>query len=927
MIGSFKIAPTSAGTELRLHAEGEELPYTQWPLTAHPGLDIIERWILEGSAIEDTHAVLVEHQAISRLSMREAALLGLPPLTQLRAAVVGNGIFVRPDFSVSLRWLRASGQNAPNVRQIGAWLREAEGYRRLPETLYSIATSIVAHSEAGNNEAARLSAVAALRRALPQASQTGKAEAAGLIGTAVIAEASALSLDVAGVGDAIRPIPVLHGADSGGRPLLSEDQQIEFGTRQFQNWPNARNVYSLPGGVYVTIAPVLRTALEVVHRIANAGPEERRAFLREPRAAIREALGDDVDATLIDNLLIETPAWSDRVIGLGLWSKRVLPWIPLQSNDWFGTPESASKPAPPGIIVGDETIPLSRDEAERAINDLERAIAKGESNIVLEYDGQSVNVPANNSTRRALEVLLIKPNEQTQDIEALVSRRPAPALGLPACLATTLKPHQVQGLDWLQRNWRFGSPGVLLADDMGLGKTLQGLAFLAWLREAMMAGALKKRPILIVAPTGLLFNWLKEQATHLAAPALGEPTLAFGKDLARLRSVGSGLNHSALQSADWVLTTYETLRDYDKDFGGIDFAAMLLDEAQKVKTPGARMTDAAKAMRCDFRIAMTGTPVENRLADLWCIIDGVAPGHLRDLRHFSKRFEAAPDPLRMAELKATLDRDVGSRPALLLRRMKETELPGLPPHAEYVHRAEMVGIQLQAYEETLRAAGAGVQQGVLEMLQRIRAISLYPDPDTVVGDEALISRSARLRVTLEILDGIHAKGERALIFVKSLAFMARLTGLFHRRYSLAEAPMVINGSVAGASRQARVDRFQETETGFNVMILSPRAGGVGLTLTSANHVFHLTRWWNPAVEDQATARVLRIGQKRPVSIHIPIACLPSGRRAFDENLHELLTRKRQLMRDALYPAEADTGELSGMLRETLQHSSPLGNPL
>lgn len=186
------------------------------------------------------------------------------------------------------------------------------------------------------------------------------------------------------------------------------------------------------------------------------------------------------------------------------------------------------------------------------------------------------------------------------------------------------------------------------------------------------------------------------------------------------------------------------------------------------------------------------------------------------------------------------------------------------------------------------------------------------------GDEAFISASARLRIAIQALDEIAAKGERALVFLDDLDLQARLAGLLQRRYQLSSPPMLINGAVDGKSRQARVDRFQSSAGRFDVMLLSPRAGGVGLTLTSANHVIHLSRWWNPAVEDQCTGRVLRIGQTRPVTIRIPTAVLPDGRRSFDENLHALLERKRRLMREALLPPAATDADREDLLERTLR---------
>jgi SNF2 family DNA or RNA helicase len=175
-----------------------------------------------------------------------------------------------------------------------------------------------------------------------------------------------------------------------------------------------------------------------------------------------------------------------------------------------------------------------------------------------------------------VEVLIIRPNEETLEIEEAVSRRAAISPEVPAALATPPKEHQCEGLAWLQKAWAEGLPGVLLADDMGLGKTLQGLSFLTWLRDGMEAGSVSREPVLIVAPTGLLANWQKEHAAHLTTPGLGDCVLAFGQDLRALRRDNAtgqpGLDIAALRRADWVMTTYETLRDYDRDFGQVRFA-------------------------------------------------------------------------------------------------------------------------------------------------------------------------------------------------------------------------------------------------------------------------------------------------------------------------------------------------------------------
>jgi SNF2 family DNA or RNA helicase len=322
-------------------------------------------------------------------------------------------------------------------------------------------------------------------------------------------------------------------------------------------------------------------------------------------------------------------------------------------------------------------------------------------------------------------------------------------------------------------------------------------------------------------------------------------------------------------------------------------------------------------MNVEFRVAMTGTPVENRLSDLWCIVDTVHPGYLGELKGFSARYERQPDEAELRSLKDQLDRSRGGRPPLLLRRLRYDHLPDLPSCDDNILEQSMPAPQRTAYEETIaEARNSGTRGAMLSALSALRRISLHPYPDTSDADADFINASARLILLFQTLDRIQQRGERALIFLDDRAMQARLVGLIQRRYHLTAPPMIINGAVPGAARQARVNRFQAAGSGFDVMLLSPRAGGVGLTLTSANHVIHLERWWNPAVEDQCTGRVLRIGQTRPVTVHVPQSVCP-GRRSFDENLHALLQRKRALVRDTLGSGEVSEDESLALLRATI----------
>lgn len=952
MTARFQFAVTPEATELTLIGPDGPLLVERWPANAlsslRAGVDLAQRLEGAGGANPDGATLRVEHAAIARLTVHEASLLDLPPAPNAVAAIATQGIVNQPNFAVTLRWQRPGGQAILGARRIGAWLAIGDEWRRLPDPLFSFAEAVEAAQQAENDAGARLAALAGLLVLLPEVQKQGTALAKGMLSTISIHVADAFSLDLDGEGENTRLVPVLHRA--GGEPdapLLPEPLHNAFARKQFNGFSDARSVYPLPNGNFLVLTPPLRRALSVVRRIQSAPPAMRRALFANPRLYLREALGDEAE-TLIENVFRETRAYSDRVIGLGLWQPRVVPWVQVTTTEWFGGAETVGPAAAPlaaGLRVGDTLVELTPAEAHDLRDRVEQAIATGRTSVELARPNsppmaipalhevltalariEQPSLPSRSGTapteRAPVEVLLIRPNEDALEIEAAVSPRTEMPAETPTALATVPKQHQRDGLAWLQKAWTEGVAGVLLADDMGLGKTLQSLAFLAWLRGAMEVGILPREPVLIVAPTGLLANWQKEHVTHLSAPGLGTCVLAYGQTLRMLRRSDAngrpGLNITALGRADWVLTTYETLRDYDRDFGQVQFAAAIFDEAQKIKTPGIRLTDAAKGMNARFRVALTGTPVENRLSDLWCIIDTANPGYLGDLRTFSQEYEQSEDPDRLAGLRSKLDSPSGNRPPLMLRRLRREHLPDLPKQHEKLYEQEMPPSQAAAYTRAVAQAREGGRGNVLAALQRLRAASLHPAPDGDLDDEAFIAASARFIRAFSILDEIAANGERLLLFVDDLGIQARLTGLIQRRYGLSAAPMVINGTVAGSSRQARVDRFQTAADGFDVMILSPRAGGVGLTLTRANHLIHLSRWWNPAVEDQCNGRALRIGQTRQVTVHIPLATLSSSRgRSFDQNLHALLERKRRLMHEALLPPEATESERKQLLEESL----------
>jgi len=578
MTYAFAFTPGADDTEFRLVGPAGPVPVDAWALEAPApllaGLDLLQRLEAADVAVSADQAMLIENATVAGLSAREAALLGLPPLAPAVAHVRTRGLIARPDFGADLEWRRPTGQPIAGAQRVGAFLRIGDAWGRLPDALFAIARAVDALNAAGADDGARYKALADLREALPPAEESGAAQASGLASSMTIAVADAFSLGLEGEGEEARLIPVLHRA--GGAPdetLLPEGIQREFATKHFNAFGSARPVYAVGGGTYVVLAAPVRRALDVVRRTQAKPLSAKRALLAAPRAVLRQALGDEVDDAVLETVFRETAAYSERVVGLGLWQKRVLPWIALEAQDWFdgGAPGGrggGGGPRANGLIIDDQCIPLSPEEADALRGRVEAAIGAGEPVVPFMAGEERVEVPASHATLAALqalelerarakpgphpdgeeggaqksapEVLVISTNEEKIEVEGAFQARPVPEAAHPACLATKLKSHQEEGLAWLRESYAAGRPGVLLADDMGLGKTLQGLAFLAWLREGMEAGRIPRAPVAVVAPTGLLQNWKAEAERHLSQPGLGRCLEAFGNGLAALKRQGPG---------------------------------------------------------------------------------------------------------------------------------------------------------------------------------------------------------------------------------------------------------------------------------------------------------------------------------------------------------------------------------------------------
>jgi superfamily II DNA or RNA helicase len=470
----------------------------------------------------------------------------------------------------------------------------------------------------------------------------------------------------------------------------------------------------------------------------------------------------------------------------------------------------------------------------------------------------------------------------------------------PAGLQVQLRPYQLEGLAWLQY-LRAQHLGGILADDMGLGKTAQALAHVLLEKQA---GRLD-RPVLVVLPTSLLFNW-KAEAKRMA-PDVRVLNL-HGPDRAAL--------FEAMPAHDLVLTTYPLLwRDIDV-LAAQPFHLVILDEAQMVKNAASRSARALRQLQSRHRLCLTGTPLENHLGELWAQFDWLMPGFLGDPRSFAARWRKPIEENGETVRAALLAQRV--RP-FILRRRKQDVATELPPRTEVIQRVQLQGRQRELYESVRVAADkqvrrvlqrqnfAGAQISILDALLKLRQVCC--DPFLVKGSEiGPEMERAKLHALTDLLVPLVDEGRRVLVYSQ----FTELLELIADALSALRLPFLsLTGNTRPAQRGEVVQRFQNQEV--PVLLVSLKAGGVGLNLTAADIVIHMDPWWNPAVEEQATARAHRIGQDLPVFVYKLVV---EG--SIEERMLELQARKLALSdsvlgHDAEGAAKFDEADLQALL--------------
>jgi len=468
----------------------------------------------------------------------------------------------------------------------------------------------------------------------------------------------------------------------------------------------------------------------------------------------------------------------------------------------------------------------------------------------------------------------------------------------PKNFLATLRPYQQRGLNWLAFLDSLGF-GACLADDMGLGKTIQVLAFLSTLKTR----AAHPTSLLIV-PASLLSNWEGEINRFFPDLAYFIAHPGFNKPVQRKKKPPSW------DQFDLIITTYAMIQR-NKSLQEFHWRALILDEAQAIKNPSTRQSKTVKLLHADTRITMTGTPIENALSDLWSLFDFMNPGLLgnrAEFKAFSKKLKK--DPAGYARLKQVVS-------PYILRRMKTDKriAPELPDKVEMRTFPELSKKQRVLYidfareiEKQLKNAEEGIQRKglVLSALMKFKQICNHPDQYLGTG-EFLPSESGKFMRLGEICDTIHAKRERVLVFTQFKEMVAPLQMFLSSLFQ--QGGGIIHGSINIKQRKETIDKFQG-KAYCPFMVLSLRAGGTGLNLTRANHVIHFDRWWNPAVENQATDRAFRIGQTQKVLVHKFIS-----RGTIEEKIDLMIEQKKKLAEEIISDSQGawitamDDGEL------------------
>jgi hypothetical protein len=730
-------------------------------------------------------------------------------------------------------------------------------------------------------------------------------------------------------------------------PKCAELASEEF-HQVFERNPGAEKLYSLDrpgsGRVRIVLTDEQQEVLRRMKRVRRVKGDLKESLKRDP-VQVFDGIADQIDLP-----------YGERVIGIGDFefapTPRPIDTEATMARLWQGQADTQEGPGE----VGDEVTSDSERKAQEPVTadvsvSAPEPTAEGHANeggldptAPRQEDNGDTSLPSGK------KYLLIETNEEfvrsgfVSEAETASRFAGGGAFECPRALRQdrSLRPHQEDGVRWLQTCSQIQErTGVLLADDMGVGKTVQVLTFLAWCIESGKFPDLSRseppfRPILIVAPLILLDTrtWEAEMENFFANdgvvfwPVLslhGDQLAKHRRDDAEGRELEIGkpiLDLARIQRHRVVITNYETIKSYQHSFAYMKdgkplWSFIISDESQEFKVPNTKISHAMKALKAVMHIACTGTPVENRLLDLWNICDALQPGLLPSAREFVERFEktqsGGAQEKSLLELKKIL---LFQRPHAFLLRRTKSDVAELPPKSIVKLDCDMSESEIAAHRSLLKTLRSDSRQSrYLSALQSF--VQLYQHPAMLTENaedlsvNELVSQSSKLRVLLAKLHEIRERRDKVIVFARLRTMQGILAKVLEAEFKLpvriinGETKLRAAGSLNASGLKTRNAILQDfrSKPGFNVLILSPFVAGIGLTIIEANHVVHYGRWWNPAVESQATDRAYRIGQTKEVSVYLPILRDPSGRVSptFDERLDLLMDRKQRLAEDFLRP--------------------------
>ncbi len=923
--------------------------------------DLLPILVEQDLACETPDGFLVSNEHVAALYSEEYALIDLLPsycpfVLQVRSR--GN----ISDGSLKYEFGFFSGFQEVGCIVVGTFLKKAGDLFFMPPSMFRLISSLKSFNSLPVESKDKATALLAIAEIKKHSSECGSILDKYLNSEQVVVANSVGMNLIEDADGSLTMSPKVAGV---------EDEQLQ---KRFRQLKNVDGVYDLdaPDGARIRVVfpePVREvvTRMKSVHRATG---DKKRKVLSDPLSVFEGV--EDIDK-------LDFSSFSPRVKGIGEPVFQPKPFIRRKSNSFLDDEglekqESSEFGIQFRTASGDSLkIDFSSDaEFAKFKNQAKDTFKSGNSGLSwTNLSGDTFQIPITSSfieqldemehdvvssqavdaeeTNESKKYLLIYENEESIEYSENAS---SSEIGLkltferPDALITNfqgksfeLKEYQQEGVAWLQglinsrhSNTKLSSRrGCLLADDMGLGKTLQILTFLAWCIETGLVDSLggakgPYKPILIVAPLILLQTWRNEIARFFKNDgAIFMPFLLLhGENIRKIKNASIGkeyevgtpsLDLDALTNNRIVVTNYDTVKNYQHSFARIPWSLVICDEAQEIKEPKTSVTWALKSQNSMFRIAMTGTPVENRLLDLWNICDFIQPGLLGSAKEFSSRFESGAQEADQAqrqvladELRRNLSHDKPN--AYILRRRKIDKLEGLPSKHEFMRKSSLTAQQKQLHAQIISSLKStnGKSGQHLKALQRLSKIYQHPaiDLEKVIDKPArhYIDGSEKLADTLSILHEIRSRREKVLVFALFTKMQLILKKVIEEEFGF---PVnIVNGSVttsgagSGTSLRHKIIEAFESKPGFNVIILSPDVAGVGLTITGANNVIHYGRWWNPAKEAQATDRVYRLGQTRDVNVFYPISVADEFC-SFDERLHSLLLAKRELANDFLMP--------------------------